>query len=454
MSAGSFIDQTFQVPAHRRDVYTWLALGFTGDGMPGRRVGGEVVPHPLYPTYVIIDLLRLWVLNRRESRFLEAAELVADAALRRMTDVDGALIYFYEPDSEVGYLEHRYYSALTQARYLKPLHDLATATERQDLRERTERIFRSLELPSSKGGVMLERPYGPVLEEYPHAHPLYVLNGWSSATVAILEYAARTANREATDFGRASVEAILSIVDKFDVPDLANTRYGLASYTWLRLVFGENDGGSNVRMLSGAIGIPADGTFPFVSDSTNRYLNWFDPNRVDAEGRLVQRVAQMNVLLSNINEENTLSVTFSLERPTDVTFQLPVGEYDPLSSSMRVTGWKDRERFELDTGEHTLTLTIPLSELPLIGYPTNFKKKIAGRYYNAYHYIHIRNFQHLAKLDHDPRMIDWLLRWTEYLARWPSIPAYAHDDRLELRHIPNGHDSAFPPTSGPALTDV
>lgn len=442
-TAGELVADTFQVPAHRRDVYHWLKLGFTDDGMPGRTVDGEVRPHPLYPTYVLLDLMRLWVLNGKQAKYREAAEIVADAALRRMTHVDDALIYFYEPDGGIGYLEHRYYSALTQARYLKPLLDVARTFGRDDIRENTGRIFRGLEIPSSRGGVMLDRPYGPVLEEYPHAHPLYVLNGWTSAAVAILEYAERTHDQEATEFGRANVAAMLSLIEKFDVPELANSRYGLASYTWLRLSFSENDEQSNVRMLNGAVTIPDDGTFPFATDTTNRYSNWFDPNRVGQDGRLVKRTAQMNVLLSNINDENSLSVTFSLERPAAVTFQLPVGEYDPMSSSMRVTGWKDAEKADLEPGTHTLRLSIPMSELPLIGYPTNFKKLISGRRHNAYHFIHIRNMQHLLKLAPDPRMVDWLVRWAEYLARWRDIPAY-QDERISLSHIPNGHASAFP----------
>ena len=49
--------------------------------------------------------------------------------------------------------------------------------------------MRSLTIPSSQGGVMLERPYGPVLEEYPNEIPVYILNGWTTALVAILGYA-------------------------------------------------------------------------------------------------------------------------------------------------------------------------------------------------------------------------------------------------------------------------
>lgn len=444
-TTGEQVADAFQVAAHRRDVYEWLKLGFTDDGMPGRVVDGVVRPHPLYPTYVLIDLLRLWVLNGRQARHLEAATTVADAAIGRMSEVDDALIYFYEPDGDIGYLEHRYYSALTQARYLKPLLDVAAASGRDDLRSAAGRIFASLRIPSSKGGVMLDRPYGPVLEEYPHEHPLYVLNGWTSATVATLEYAKRTDDRDALEFGRANIEAMLALIDRFDVPWLANSRYGLASYTWLRLRFAENDEASNVHMLDGAVTIPDDGTFAFVTHSKNRYLNWFDPNRVNPDGTLVDRIAQMNVLVSNINDENRLTATFRLERPTEVQFQLPVGKYDPFSSSMRVTAWKDSARFTLEAGEHTLELPIPMSELPLVGYPTNFKKKIAGRFHNAYHYIHIRNMQHLLKQAPDPRMVDWMLRWAEYLARWRDIEAY-DDPRISFEHIPNGHDSAFPPT--------
>jgi hypothetical protein len=150
----------------------------------------------------------------------------------------------------------------------------------------------------------------------------------------------------------------------------------------------------------------------------------------------------MNALLSNISDENSLTISFELQRPTTVTFQLPVGEYNPMASGMRLTGWKDQQQLNLGAGCHTLELQIPMSEMPLIGYPTNFQKKIAGRFHNAYHYIHIRNMQNLLKMAPDPRMVDWLIRWTEYLSRWHEIPQYA-DERISLRHVPNGQEWAF-----------
>lgn len=319
--------------------------------------------------------------------------------------------------------------------------DLAKAADRTDLRETVRRIFRSLTIPSSKGGVMLDRPYGPVLEEYPHEQPLYVLNGWTSAAVGVLEYAKRVKAREATEFGRATVEAMLAILDKFDAPELANSRYGLAGHTWLRLRFDRDDAGA--RMLDGAIEVPSDGVFPFVRDSANRYRNWFQPERLDRDGRVLGNVAQLNALLSNIDPVNTLRVTIAVDQSTAVTLELPVGEYNPLANGMRITGWKPRETVRLEPGEHKLELAIPMSELPLIGYPTNFTKKLAGRHHNVYHFLHLRNMQHLLKLHPDPRMVDWLVRWLEYLARWPTIPEYA-DERIELSHVPNGHRSAFP----------
>lgn len=437
-NAGQFVADTFQVSEHRRDVYEWLKLGFTDDGMPGKTLNGSVIPHPLYPTYVLIDLLRLWVLGGRRGKHLQAAQIVADAALSRMTDVDGALIYYYEPASGLSYHEHRYYSALTQARYLKPLADVARAANRPDLLDSATRICRALTIPSNEGGVMLDRPYGPVLEEYPHQQPLYVLNGWTSAAVAILEFAQRTDHKPTAEFGRASVDAMLAILAKFDVPELANSRYGLASYTWLRLKFSDTTG---VRLLHGEVEVPDDGVFALTHDSDNRYRNWWQPTRVAPDGTITGPVAQANVLLSNINTENTFRVRFAVEQPTVVTFQVPEGHYNPLGSSMKITGWKDRETVELEPGEHYLTFVIPLAELPFVGYPTNFKKLIAGRYYNAYHYIHIRNMQNLLKMAPDPRMVDWLVRWTEYLSRWHEIAAYA-DERISLRHVPNGHEWA------------
>lgn len=439
-SPKKFLEQIFP-PPHRRDVYRAYALGWTDDGHPGKLVDGRVREHPLYPCYVIQDLMAMWAQNERDGRYLRAAELVADAAIRRMEDAEGgALVYWH-----VGWIPGRrepVLSALTQARYLMNLQNLGERTGRADFVESARRMMCGLMIPTSRGGVLLERPYGPVLEEFPNTVPVYVLNGWTTALCQILAYADRVNDDEAREFGLAGCKALVTLISRFDVPELANTRYSLAGPVWLRL---QPDDTEAVRFVGGAVTLPADGTYEFVTEPGDRWQNWYDPSRTGPDGRIINPggPCDVNVVLSR--SADVAHVRFDLEvaQDTSVVVQLPTGEYDPMDSGMLVSGWKDHSRVELAGGRQSIDITVGMDEFQLVGYPTNFRKEIAGKFYNGYHWAHCANVRRLLEATADVRLVSWLVRWVEYLARWYRMPIYRDDARLELRHIPNGGESYF-----------
>lgn len=74
---------------------------------------------------------------------------------------------------------------------------------------------------------------------------------------------------------------------------------------------------------------------------------------------------------------------------------------------------------------------MPWTLAELIAYPTNFGKKIAGRWFNAYHYIHIDGCTRLAATSGDDMLRYFGARWATYPARWPTMAPYADAD-IEL----------------------
>lgn len=106
------------LPASRLAAYESYKLAWLPDGFPGRQTDDGVRPHPTYGTDVIQDYLGLYM-RTRETRYLDAARKVADAAIARMDDLEGALVFRVHPGSGVTPVPGSYYSGLTQGRYLE-----------------------------------------------------------------------------------------------------------------------------------------------------------------------------------------------------------------------------------------------------------------------------------------------------------------------------------------------
>lgn len=436
---GQFLDRTFVPPTNRKPVYDVLQLGFTDDGHPGRVIDGEVKSHPLYACYVINDLLNL---HRDDpaDRYLEAAEIVAQAALGRMTDVDGALLYYDQ--GWINGVQGQICSALIQARYLGPLGELANRAQRPDLREAARRVMRGLQIPTSQHGPMLERPYGPVLEEFPNVIPVYILNGWTTALVAVLEHAERVDDRDAREFGLAGCDALLTIIDRFDVEELANTRYMLTQATKLRVEVADP---AAIRFLGGTTTLPAEGAFDFVAGSSDPWQNWYTAAHLDQGGRVAtaDRTCDVNVVLSQSGNTAAVRLDLAVDQPTTLVVRRPVGEYDPVNSEQTVVGWEEHARLDLQPGAGPVDLAFRMADFRYVGHPTNFGKPQEDKRYNVYHYLHCHNLRALLEKTGDVRMVSWLVRWIEYIALWHRMPLYRDDDRFELVHIPTGRPRAF-----------
>ncbi len=129
-------------------------LEFFPDGFPGKRDGDELVVQPIYGTYVLKDYAQQYRAAPSEE-LKQALRTVGRAAVSRMSDFKGSLVFWYEPDpSGAARLNRRHYSGLTQGYYALYLREAAEITGDPEPLDAAERAYRSLTIPASEGGVL------------------------------------------------------------------------------------------------------------------------------------------------------------------------------------------------------------------------------------------------------------------------------------------------------------
>src|SRR5690606_7145991 len=118
---------------------------------------------------------------------------VAHAAIDRMDEHHGALVFWYDAAPERGArLYRRHYSGLTQGYYAETLHRVGDRLDDPELIEAAARVFKSLTIPVEDDGVLHRTPYGPVIAEVPQQPNAWILNGWQSALTSVHGYAERS----------------------------------------------------------------------------------------------------------------------------------------------------------------------------------------------------------------------------------------------------------------------
>ena len=410
--------------ASRKATWDYYRIEFLADGYPGRRNDGVVQPHPIYGPYVISDYLTQFRQTRDHS-FLTAATRVADAAIDRMETLEDGLVFRYKPHTGVSSLPLEFYSGLTQSRYLSTLGRLDAALHAPRFADAGEAILRSLTLPADQGGVARQTPAGGLMiEEYSHAVPDYTLNGWTTATTLIHEYAEATGSDHAYQVFRDSIHGIADVLPLYDVPELANSRYRLSGQARVRLTL-QNVG---ARVLAAWVDMPGYGQFPVEHGGTRKWSNqWV--SGLDEDGRLTRTTAGMDVVLCRLTWPRPHRIHLEVDVPETSRYALKIadGKYDPLSAVAPLDDWLVVDRGELAPGRNVLDIPIPWHQAELVAYPTNFGKSIEGTNYNWYHFIHVDTLRKLHGMMPAPMLDYYHHRWQSYPERWPSIPEYQAD---------------------------
>lgn len=418
-------------PAWER-MRSYYRLTTLPDGFPGRReTDGSVTPHPIYGTYVINDYAKQYVRNPT-TELRDAITVVAHAAIDRMEPIEDGLAFYYEPEHfQVSRQLERHYSGLTQAYYAVALQRAFLATQDPRIGDAARSTFRSLRIPAPRGGVLYEWEGGVAIAEVPSRPKDMILNGWLSILQSIGEFADLSGDPDAKSLLSASTETLASLLPLYDVPELANSRYGLTGPMYARVKFGRR--AHDVVLKDLQLSIPNEGELPIpLEPGRNRWLSGLthpdeDLDRSVREAVRLRRAAiRLNVVISLLSHPDSNRVVLDLETKHEMPIALwaNVGSYDPHVSGPVNRRWIEVDHTKVPAGRHRVALQLPLDAVHLAAYPTNFTKKIGGHPTNVYHLIHIKRLRELHRRLDIGALAEWADRWEDYALSWASRRTY------------------------------
>lgn len=406
--------------ADNQVLWDYYKLKFLPDGYPGKQLDTGLVPHPLYGTYAINDYIRQYR-KTGDERFLAAMKTVADAAIRRMEDVDGALVFYYQPDG-LSSLPGKWYSGLTQGEYLQAFEAAAEITGDPKYRDAAQRVFKSLTIPADRGGVA--RPFrdGIAIEEWGNPHVGdYTLNGWTNAVLVVGRYATATGSPAAKELFDKNILALKYLLPLYDLPDLANSRYRLSGYTSVRLTFA----GTTAVFEDGSVEAPDQNKSVFQRDTDNR---WSSNVRSESPSEVMLN-AMFNY--STFPKENVLHLEVVAQQAGTMKVEVETGKFNPPTGKVEDLKWVSLADLNLEEGRNTFAVDVPWKHVSFAAYATPFAKLIGGKRYNQYHFVHIRNLRALAEMTGEPLFTEYADKWEGYVKLWPQIPMY-RDSGVEL----------------------
>src|SRR5699024_7533841 len=125
------------------------------------------------------------------------------------------------------------------------------------------RILASLEVPVSEGGVAETADNGGlIIEEYPSLAPDCTLNGWTTATVILRDYAKNNDDEQAWDLFHRSVKGLESLIPVYDMPEYATSRYKRKGPAAIRL----QPEGTGLTVNAVQVNMPGAGVFDANSE--------------------------------------------------------------------------------------------------------------------------------------------------------------------------------------------
>ena len=403
------------LPEGRRAVYNYYRLDFDDHGCPMRRMeDGRLVFHPILAPYLVGDFIRLYH-ETRDPACLDYARFVMDQAIRRAEPGRAELLFYYDPDARLSTMPHQFYSALTQCRYIKALAMLEKCVPGA-YADLIRRAFASLSIPVEDGGVLLKSAAGWSIEEYPKDPPLFTLNGWLTALRAILSER-RVLERVGIDYAelvRRNLDCAEKLMPLYDAKFCANSRYQLTGFTRLRIVTDRRVG---IEAQEFTLMIPGLGNYPAsLRPAENRWSNYLE--------RREKALLQFNIVqsLASHPEPNRYTAKISVSAECNATVFVADGDFDPGLTAAPTTRWREIFTHRLAAGTNEISGPIPFDNCAIFAYPTNYKKKISGQFYNVYHIVHIMDLAVIYAMTGRASFADTARRWLSYMEQWPNLP--------------------------------
>ncbi|NQD90964.1 hypothetical protein HP499_24580 [Paenarthrobacter sp. CM16] len=230
------------------------------------------------------------------------------------------------------------------------------------------------------------------------------------------------------DVFNKSVQGMESIISLYDVPELANSRYKLEGDATFQL----NAVGSDVQVTDCQVVVPSAGVFAanVEGDQAGEALKTGPLNIRDG------KLGRIKVRLSRFSwpAPNRLLMKVTAERAAQVKVAIGETTYNPFGSVPKITGQKHLKEFDLLPGENLIEVPVPWIAAEMVAHPTNFSKKLTGRQFNVYHYIHIDTLTKIVEQSGSELLGYYLDKWRHAPSLWADHPAY-QDERLMLERF-------------------
>lgn len=407
----------FPIPEHRKAVYEYYRLTFDDNGCPMKQTDSGMVFHPLLPAYLMVEYYTL--LGRtKDKKYVDYALRIAELSLQKAVSHQSTLVFLYHAEDALSYVPGTYYSALTQSWYIKALsfwRQWSIKRRGSGFERELRELFGSLLIPVESGGVLIEKDYGWIVEEYPHKLPLYTLNGW--LTVIRIIIAHRNTLSELIvgidEFLEKNLRAVERLLPLYDAGFCYNSRYQLSGFTRIKLVF---DRPVECSLKEAFIRIPGEGDYSISSHrQKSRWENYLERQ----EGRIIQ----FNVVLSLISypHPNRFLCQLNINRDCKLDLFLADGDYRPDLTALPTKKWRQIKTLDISAGDVSIDSELPSDGKDLFAYPTNFKKEIDGIKYNAYHFVHIIDLVDIYSYSSNPSFKKYALRWLGYINEWSGL---------------------------------
>lgn len=420
----------------RQIVYSYYALCFDNFGCPMKQIKDRQVFHPILPPYLVLDYLALWR-KTDDMSCVEYAAFIMDEALKRAESDRDEIIFLYKPETGLSSMPTSFYSALTQSWYLRTLVDLGKFYPGRYQKELV-RVYHSLLLPLEDGGVLLKKPWGWIVEEYPHHPPLYTLNGWMTAVISVIDCRQALAEHgiNADKFIEQNLDAIEHLLPLYDAGFCFNSRYQLSGFTRLKLQ--TKAVCPNLSCSDLVIVVPGETPIEIASEvpteKTYRWTSYLE--------RKSDRILQFNVVLSlsGYPEPCRFMGKIHSDVATSAKVLLADGDYRPDLTGAPTERWLEVGTIDLVEGSNTVDIEVPYVGNSTFAYPTNFKKKIGDLHYNAYHFIHILDLAKLYSYSRRQIFSDYARKWLEYIEEWSNMGIFTDRSRYSLEHFRYGDE--------------
>ncbi|KKD37950.1 hypothetical protein WN50_34485 [Limnoraphis robusta CS-951] len=417
------------VPPGSEELFRFYRMQLLPDGFPGATPIGlglpnaSVQPHPLYGVYLIRMSLDAWE-AQGENQLLQQAVRAGYAAINRMDWRSEALIFIYPQNSAFNRLNRDYYSALTQVKYVTTFWRLYLITKDDLFKTAADAAFSSLTIPIEEGGVMVRRPEGISFEEAPHPVPTFILNGWLSILENIYRFAKKAKSKKGLQLFHSSISLLKTLLPYYDMPKFKTSRYALAGSVPFKLQLSHN-----ARVVSGLLVTPHGISVPFeIGKPSERWSIGLDKTTGEISGNFVFPI-------DSIFKMTRIELTVESDYEGTIEFLAPPISYNPLRGAQYHKDFRRQRISPLAIGTNNVVFKLKSKPYEISAYPTNFKKKIAGKHYNVYHFMHIKSLRQLHQITGDSVFKNYADKWFEYTRHWPSMQIYQHKN-IELKCPP------------------